>query len=414
MKIGEFAQRYNMNQSAVRYYIEKALLTPVRKNGQYIFDKTCTEQMEKILFYKSLGFSLDEMGTIVCYEDASHLKDKTVLLRLLDLMQKKKQDVQRVIVAQERISERLETEIGKYEELLQNWEQGSDLPGMPLQALEILRCPKCVKSIELRNALISGAGIQTAKIRCECGYQAAIEDGVFIGEGSTKASPVKTSENIDSVSAITEDFSLEYANLVNKGHLWLYQKFSQQMENLRYVMAGPFTYNFMLKYLKKLPKDVIYILMDVSIDKVRKLQQCFSELDYQIVYIAAGSDMIPLREQSVDYYIDDFSTINHMLSYGKDLMKSVGPLISKHGRIICILNDYREAGGSLENMKKEYNTFEPEEIQLKKLYQNLMRSGVQVSERDSLGISGGSEKAFRQQAENETVSLIAYMAEKEQ
>ena len=113
MKIGEFAQRYNMNQSAVRYYIEKALLTPVRKNGQYIFDKTCTEQMEKILFYKSLGFSLDEMGTIVCYEDASHLKDKTVLLRLLDLMQKKKQDVQRVIVAQERISERLETEIGK-------------------------------------------------------------------------------------------------------------------------------------------------------------------------------------------------------------------------------------------------------------------------------------------------------------
>ena len=95
-------------------------------------------------------------------------------------------------------------------------------------------------------------------------------------------------------------------------------------------------------------------------------------------------------------------------------MKSVGPLISEHGRIIGILNDYREAGCSLENMKKEYNTFEPEEIQLKKLYQNLMRSGVQVSERDSLGISGGSEKAFRQQAENETVSLIAYMAEKEQ
>ena len=94
--------------------------------------------------------------------------------------------------------------------------------------------------------------------------------------------------------------------------------------------------------------------------------------------------MIPLREQAVDYYIDDFSTINHMLSYGKDLMKSVGPLISEHGRIIGLLNDYREAGGSLENMKKEYNTFEPEEIQLKKLYQNLMRSGVQVSERQQV------------------------------
>ena len=97
MKIGEFAQRYNMNQSAVRYYIEKALLTPVRKNGQYIFDKTCTEQMEKILFYKSLGFSLDEMGTIVCYEDASHLKDKTVLTVTIKGDAKKASDAVREI-----------------------------------------------------------------------------------------------------------------------------------------------------------------------------------------------------------------------------------------------------------------------------------------------------------------------------
>ncbi len=33
MKIGEFSRKYNVNTTTVRYYIERALLTPERKKS---------------------------------------------------------------------------------------------------------------------------------------------------------------------------------------------------------------------------------------------------------------------------------------------------------------------------------------------------------------------------------------------
>ena len=49
MRIGAFAEKYNMNVSAVRYYVERGLLTPQRRNNQYVFDDDCMKDMEKIL-----------------------------------------------------------------------------------------------------------------------------------------------------------------------------------------------------------------------------------------------------------------------------------------------------------------------------------------------------------------------------
>ena len=53
MKIGDFAKKYGLNITTVRYYVERALLTPERKNNQYVFTPSCMEDMEKILKYKS-------------------------------------------------------------------------------------------------------------------------------------------------------------------------------------------------------------------------------------------------------------------------------------------------------------------------------------------------------------------------
>ena len=44
----------------------------------------------------------------------------------------------------------------------------------------------------------------------------------------------------------------------------------------------------------------------------------------------------------------------------------------------------------------------------------MLHAGFQIEEKHNLGSPADNEKAFRQQAENETVSLIAYTAEKEQ
>lgn len=68
MKIGDFAKKYGLNITTVRYYVERALLTPERKNNQYVFTPSCMEDMEKILKYKSFRFSLEEIELLFFLE----------------------------------------------------------------------------------------------------------------------------------------------------------------------------------------------------------------------------------------------------------------------------------------------------------------------------------------------------------
>lgn len=124
--------------------------------------------------------------------------------------------------------------------------------------------------------------------------------------------------------------------------------------------------------------------------------------------------MLPLKPESIDCYIDDFSTSNYIFAFNQDLMERIGSLIRQGGRIVGQLVDYSNAAKSLLNVKKEHSIFDPEQIAIKKMYQNMLHAGFQIEEKHNLGSPADNEKAFRQQAENETVSLIAYMAEKEQ
>ena len=60
-------------------YVERALLTPERKNNQYVFTPSCMEDMEKILKYKSFRFSLEEIELLFFLEKTTKFRDETVL-----------------------------------------------------------------------------------------------------------------------------------------------------------------------------------------------------------------------------------------------------------------------------------------------------------------------------------------------
>ena len=74
MRISKFAKKYQTTQSTIRHYVKRALLTPDRENGQYVFNERCDQQMERIMALKSCHFSLDEIFLILSYETLSELK----------------------------------------------------------------------------------------------------------------------------------------------------------------------------------------------------------------------------------------------------------------------------------------------------------------------------------------------------
>ncbi len=86
MRIGAFAKRFGVPQSTVRYYIQRGILIPEKRNGQHLFPESCINDMERVMEFKSLLFSLDnilELLTLHRKFNLSQKSDVDAYMRLL-------------------------------------------------------------------------------------------------------------------------------------------------------------------------------------------------------------------------------------------------------------------------------------------------------------------------------------------
>ena len=64
--LGDVAWRVGVRTSAVRYYEARGLIAPEgRKGGKRVYGQEAVERMALITFAKELGFSLDEIRTLL-------------------------------------------------------------------------------------------------------------------------------------------------------------------------------------------------------------------------------------------------------------------------------------------------------------------------------------------------------------
>lgn len=411
MKIGAFAKKYNINPSAVRFYAEKALLTPTRENTQYNFDDNCAEQMEKILKYKRYQFTLEEIELLFHYENHSNLKDDRVVNEIISLLMEKKDHIQQEVVLMNAITKDIGDEIDYYKGFKSKSTRARETY-VPLSAFNILCCPHCGGNLHLKNAAVEAGGIKRADVICDCGYKIRMEDGMLICPDYTDESPFRLFENIDSVLAATSDFSPAYRGLMEKGHLRIYQQILQHCKSCRNVLVGPLTYNFILGYMNFITNETTVIIVDPSLNKIRKMKEYLSDSGKNILFIAGDISKAPIRNDIVDLYIDDFSFDNCVVTYNMNLFKFITPYIKDGGKIIGHFVDYSKAPKSLKNIKTDHPDFEPELLTLKKTYGSMTDAGLKILERINLGSPEGREKDFTRQVGDEKVSLITYVAEK--
>lgn len=86
MTIGEIAEFYGVSRKAMRLYEKKGIIKPVKvdpANGYRYYSAEQVEQLNALLELKALGFSLDEIKTVI---DGSTAKGA-----LLAMLQKKRQ-----------------------------------------------------------------------------------------------------------------------------------------------------------------------------------------------------------------------------------------------------------------------------------------------------------------------------------
>ncbi|MEA4942588.1 MAG: MerR family transcriptional regulator [Oscillibacter sp.] len=61
LRISAFARRFGVPTSTVRYYIQRGILVPEVQNGQYLFSESCAQDMRRVMEFKELRFSLEDI-----------------------------------------------------------------------------------------------------------------------------------------------------------------------------------------------------------------------------------------------------------------------------------------------------------------------------------------------------------------
>lgn len=73
MRIGKFAESNNLTIDTIRHYMALGLIIPEMQGGQYYFDDRCKTDLEEVINLKDMGFTLNEIKTILIYRRFGNL-----------------------------------------------------------------------------------------------------------------------------------------------------------------------------------------------------------------------------------------------------------------------------------------------------------------------------------------------------
>lgn len=145
MLIGELADFFGISRKAIRLYEKKGIIKPIKidpENGYHYYSAEQVHQLNAILEFKSMGFSLDEIKTVI---DGKITKEQ-----LLEALVKKQQSWREAMDAARYKTECLEN-------IIQNLQSSQPAEKMTEMTEEerawLLVKMACVEEMRVRSAL---------------------------------------------------------------------------------------------------------------------------------------------------------------------------------------------------------------------------------------------------------------------
>jgi hypothetical protein len=365
--------------------------------------------MEKILRYKKYLFTLEEIQLLFFLEKASQFQDDVVLEICGEILRKKRDELSGYRNELDQYIGDLDEEMARITDMPK--ENGEEI-GVPFSFIPDLYCPSCQVPLKLDDASISSNSLQRGTLWCDCGYKAQIEDGIIRCSDFEDETPFKAFQNVESVRSLKEQFGSSYRMLIGKAYLWMYSKSNPDVESAYRILIGPFTFNFLLEYVDKFGEQNTFIVFDPSLKRIAKLKKYLSGRNQKIVYIAGGLTLLPLKHQSCDLYIDDYSTTNYLFTFGEFLAEYVSPLLKRSGRVLGLFTQYDSAPKSLENFRNLHPEFPAQKMKLRFLKYDWEQAGVEILEEKSIGKTTGEELHFHQSVAGEQLEVKCYLGEK--
>ena len=410
MKIGQVSTKYRLPVDTIYYYINYGLLVPPRKGGNYYFDEKTLIDLERILELKNLEFTLREIHQILSLYRISDLADRQDVEDLKVFFAKK---MQQCIAQREYLAEVIDELNQKIIKLNQKFNTYDLQTGLPISMLNLVCCPNCGSDLNITDAEMNLRYIFRGVIRCTCGYQAKIENGIML-------TPNKNTDIYDTPDIhrkVYKDLPPDLITLFQ----YAYNYMIKQLDKINlegkvvletYVNAWFFMHNHQ-QYLN--PKGK-YIVVDKYPETLLMYKKLIEKYNYglDVLYIADSSTDFPLKPGCVNVNIDFFAINEHNFYHDTFLLDQIKDYFARDIKLLGTYFYFINGHRSKQQLLKEYPTCYKENFNLAYFNQSLKQSGFDILEHENCGYttSSGNNIGFSFHMEGEKMCLNSYLAEK--
>jgi DNA-binding transcriptional MerR regulator/SAM-dependent methyltransferase len=333
MRIGEFAQKHNITQDTIRHYLDMGLLVTKKDGSHYRFSEADSKEIDKIIELKQLEFSLTQIQEILCFHRLAGTKTDEYRNYFLHTLETKKEEV----IKEQHRYEEIKSHINKkIDELNTDEVNNNNKLGFPMSSMEIIQCPNCEGTLSIYDGIIEKNMIINANLRCRCDYNAIIENGIYIDEKSIRKKMLN-GKDMPSKKEFLDAASPKFVNFFYDGMAMLIDNIREHGDGAKYIMElENCVGTFLMQYMRYLPSNSTYILIDNDKDRLAKLKNNI-ELHHKhsnFMFFCCDIDKLPIVNSSIDVIIDHWMTKNYAQSKNQFLLDIVSPLLKQNGLLV--------------------------------------------------------------------------------
>lgn len=332
MKIGKFAEMHNVTQDTVRHYLDLGLLVTEKTGGHYKFGDSDSRDIKKIIELKNLGFSLNDIQKILVMQRISGENTNSFRKLYLSFLENKKKEVENTVLNLNNLNNSLKEKINDIK--CKDNEDVQKL-GFSLSSLNLLECPQCHGQLTLSAGTIEKNNIIEASIQCGCGFTAEIKDGIYVDKRSVRTKLLR-GEKMPTKEEYLAATTHSYSNFLYKGMASIVEYIINCGKEPEYIVELDNCVGFFLmQYIKYLPQDSTYILIDYDYDRLinmkTDLESYYEHKNF--IFLCCDYENLPIKNSSFDMVIDYMMTNNYELSTGIKLFDVILPKIKAEGMI---------------------------------------------------------------------------------